>query len=140
MAFFAAVLVAAILASIAGTQSVLNEVQGFGLNISLPERLAFTLDDIAGVGPALFVIIGASFLVAFVIASLANRKLGGNRAVWFMLAGFTSVPVTLLLLRLNMGVSVFAAARSFSGLLMVALCCLFGAWVFVFLTRNEGAG
>jgi hypothetical protein len=137
LVFLGAVLFSTVLASTVGTQLVLSEIQGFGLDITLRERLLFTLHDMIGFGPTLSILIGVTFLIAFLIAALALRKLGGNRIYWYMAAGFTSLPLTLLLIRLVMGVSVFAASRTLAGILLVALCALSGGWLFARLTNKE---
>jgi hypothetical protein len=136
LVFFVAVLLSTVLASTVGTQLVLSEIRGFGLETTLQERLVFTLHDMTGFGPSLYVLIGVTFLIAFLFAALAMRMLGGNRIYWYMAAGFSSLPLALLLIRLIMGVSVFAASRTLSGILLVALCGMCGGWLFERMTRK----
>ena len=79
-----------------------------------------------------------SFAVAFLIAFLGHRRLGGNRIAWYMAAGLTSFPATIMLLRIVMGVNVVAAARHLPGLIILSLCCMLGGWAFGWLTGRFG--
>jgi len=134
--FVVAILVTFLLASITGTQLVLADILRFGLAVPLSDRFSATLHDIVGLAPALSVLITAAFLIAFVIAALCRRFLGGNRTYWYLAAGFTSLPATLMLIKSIMGGTLFAAARTGLGMFLFALCGLLGGWVFARLTQK----
>ena len=136
-AFILAVLITFLLSSVIGTQLVLMDVKDFGLDVSSSQRLSSTLHDIIGLAPALSILISTAFLVAFAVAALCNRFLGGNRYYRYTLAGFTCLPVTLLLIKYIMGATLFAAARTGYGMFLVSLCGLLGGWVFARLTQPE---
>ncbi len=139
MIFIFSALVTFLLASIGGTQIVLAEIQGFGLDVSLSDRFAASFHDMLGLAPVLFVLISAALLVAFTVAALGKRFLGGKRTFWYLAAGFASLPATLVLIKSIMGVTVFAAARTGFGLSLVALCGLVGGFLFSRLTQQGGS-
>ena len=126
-----------LLASVVGTQIVLADIQSFGLEVSFGDRVSATFHDIAGLAPTLIALIGATFLVAFVIAALCKRYLGGKRTYWYLAAGFTSIPAALWLIKSIMGVTLFAAARTGPGMLLIAICGLVGASLFIRLTQKR---
>lgn len=134
LAFIIAVLLTFLLTSIAGTQIVLMDIQSFGLEIPLSDRISATLHDIVGLAPTLSVLIAVALLIAFVVAALGNRFLGGKRSYWYLVAGFTSLPITMILIKLIMGGDLFAAAGTGFGMFIIALCGLSGGDLFARLT------
>ena len=138
--FVGTVVDTAILVSIVATQLVLADIAGFGVDISMGDRLMATVHDLLNFGPTLLVLIGVSFAVAFLVAFLAHRRFGGNRTTWYMVAGLTSFPAMIFLLRAAMGVTLIAAARNLTGLILLSLCCMAGGWAFAWLTSRFGNG
>lgn len=136
--FIFSVIITTLLASVAGTQIVLSDVTSFGLEVSYSDRVSATIHDIVGLGPILSILITAAFLAAFLVAALCGKFLGGNRTYWYLVAGFTSIPATLTLIKELMGGTLFAAARSGSGMFLIALCGLAGSYLFTRLTRKKG--
>jgi len=139
LAFIVAVATSHVLTSIAGTQFVLSNIRGYGLTVSLSDRLATTLHDIHGLVPTLPILIGVTFLVAFTVAALGYRFLHGERKYWYAAAGFTSLPLTMMLIKLSMGATPFAAAGTVTGMLLIALCGVAGACLFARLTLKKDA-
>jgi len=137
LAFIAAVAVAYLLISIMGTQFVLADVETYGLVVSLTDRLAATLHDIYGLVPVLLILVSTTFFIAFIIASICKQFIGGQRRYWFLVAGFVSLPVTMKLVKLAMGVTPFAMAGTAFGLLLIALSGLAGSWVYVRLSQVQ---
>lgn len=138
--YFAAVICAVFLVSIVSTQLVLADIQGFGLEVSLRDRLQATAHDLLGLAVPLLLLIGLSFIVSFVIAYNLHRFLGGNRTLWYTAAGFTSVPVALLLIKYFMGGMLLASARTSPGMFLIACCSMAGGWLFAYLSsayRNK---
>ena len=133
--FFVAVLATFLLASIVGTQLVLADIQRFGLVVSLSDRVSATTHDIAGLVTMLPILISVTFLLAFIIAESGRRITSGKRIYWYTAAGLTSLPASLTLIKTLMGGTVFAAARTGSGMLLIALCGLFGGWLFARLVN-----
>lgn len=137
LAFILAIATSHVLTSIVGTQFVLSDIRGYGLTVSLSDRLAATLHDIYGLVPILPMLIGATYLVAFIMAALGHRFLHGERSIWYMAAGFTSLPLTMKLIKFTMGVTPFAAAGTVPGMLLIALCGVAGASLFARLTLKK---
>ena len=134
--FIVTVLATFLLVSIIGTQLVLADILSFGLAVSLSDRVSATLHDIGGLATMLPILISVTFLLAFVIAETARRVLNGKRNYWYMVAGMTSLPASLVLIKTLMGGTVFAAARTGAGMLLIALCGLFGGWLFARLLQK----
>jgi hypothetical protein len=136
--FLLSVLVATILTCVSSTQLILADVQSFGLDVSFTDRLISTGKDLIGLGPSLFILISPGFLIAFIIAKYASQFIGGNQKLWFMLAGFASFPTTLLIIKLFLGVTILASARTSTGLLIAGCCGLVGGYLFGLLcTKKE---
>lgn len=134
--FIVAVLATFLLASMLGTQLVLADILSFGLVVSLSDRVSATIHDIAGLATMLPLLISVTFLLAFIIAESGRRILTGKRTYWYMAAGLTSLPAALTLIKTLMGGTVFAAARTGSGMLLFALCGLIGGWLFARLVNR----
>jgi len=139
LSYLVATVVAYLLTSAMGTQFVLADIKSYGLVVSLSDRVAATLHDIAGLVPVLLILVSATYLVAFIIAALGHRFMGGSRLYWFLVAGFTSLPATMMLMKSTMGITPFAPAGTNFGLFLIALCGLAGAWVYARLTQNKEA-
>lgn len=136
--FFSAVMLTLLLTTVVGTQLVLSDIADFGINVHWSTRVTATGHDLIGLAPVMAALIGAAFVVAFGVAAMCHRFIGGNRTGWYLAAGFTAVPVTLLLIKLTMGVTLFAAARSDLGMFLTALCGVAGACLFARLTQPGG--
>jgi hypothetical protein len=137
LAFIFAVLICSLLTSIIGTQLVLADIMSFGLDVSFTDRVSATTHDIVGLAPVLSILITTTLFIAFLVAAGCNRYLGGNRTYWYLAAGFVSLPASLILIKLFMGATLFAAARSGTGMLLFALCGLVGGGVFARLTQKK---
>ncbi len=134
--FLIAVVDAAILTSIVSTQLVLADVTSFGLTVSFGDRLQTTLYDLLGLAVPLLLLIGLCFLIAFFIARHAIRIVGGSKTIWYMAAGFVSVPAGIIVIKFFMGGTLLASARTPLGMLLVACCCMAGGWVYAYLTAR----
>lgn len=128
-----------ILVSVVSTQLVLADVSSFGLVVTMGDRLSTTVRDLLGVGPALLILIGCSYLVALPVAHFLHRRIGGQRLWWFLAAGFTSLPTAIILIKLAMGGTLLASARTPLGMFLVALCSMAGAWIFVWMSDRFGS-
>ncbi len=135
--FVLTVLATFLLTSAVGTQLVLSDIKSFGLAVSLSDRVSATIHDITGLVTVLPLLISAAFLVAFIIAALGKRFLAGHRSNWYMAAGLISLPASLMLVKSLLGGTPFAAARTDFGMVLMALCGLFGGWLFARLTQKR---
>ena len=137
--YLAAVLAAHVLSTVTGAQIILAEIQGFGLEVSLADRISASFHDVISLATTLPLLIAPAFLVGFVIAWAGARFVGGRRDLWVMAAGLSSLPAGLLVLRSMLGAAPFAAARTGTGLVLMALCGLAGGWVYARMTREGPA-
>lgn len=128
-AFMAAVIATALLMSIFSTQIVIGLLSSVGAKVALGERISMTLADLKllqlGVP-----IVAACFAVAFPIARLGYRKIGGARTFWFCCAGACSVLSVWLLAELALQLMPLAGARTTFGLVLQGLAGLIGGFVF----------
>ena len=135
-AFLPAVLVAYLLASIRFTQAILTTVQGFGLEVSLTQRLAATGHDIVGMASSYLLLLSVAFLIALPVAAGLTRLLPSRRALLFTLAGFVAVVTLHVTLKLLLGVSGIAVTRTLAGLLGQGLAGALGGYVYHRLSRK----
>ena len=134
LAFLVAVVVTHVLMSATGTQFVLADVASFGLNVSFADRMAATVHDIRGLVPMVPMVIGATFLIAFIVAALCSRFVGGSRVYWYLAAGFTSVPLAMIVIKKVLGGTMYAPAGTGFGLFVIGLCGLAGGYAFARMT------
>lgn len=137
--FLLAVFVTATLVSIVATQLVLADIQGFGIPVTLAERMSATVHDLLGLGPTLLVLFTPTMAVAFGIAYVANKRFPSSargRSLWYCASGFTSLPAVIYLIRIAMGATLLAAARTPTGMLLLAALGLIGGWIFALLTAS----
>ena len=127
--------VTTLLCSLISSYFVLAGLAAVGVDISLDDRLAMTLHDL-GIFTTLLLVVSASFLIGFMVATLASRWLGGKRLIWLLAAGFSAVICALLLLEVAFQLMPIAGARSTAGLISMGLAGLLGAYVFAHFTRN----
>mgnify|MGYP003121371637 FL=1 len=137
-AFLPAVLVAYLLASVIFTQTILATVHGFGLDVSLAQRLAATGHDILGMASSYLPLLLVALLIALPVAAGLTRLLPTKRGLLFTLAGFTAVVTLHVTLKLVLGVSGIAVTRTVAGLVGQGLAGALGGYVYHYLSRKPG--
>jgi hypothetical protein len=89
---------------------------------------------------AIFQILGiattACLLPGFLLAGLCHRFIGGNRKLWFVIAGASALITLLLVMSALMQLMPIAGARSNFGLFTQALAGASGGWLFARLTEK----
>lgn len=131
LAFLAAVVVTEVTAAIVQTQFVLAALTDLGVEISMSERVATTLHDIAGLMEIYMPVIAIGFFIAFGVAALVVRYLlPGWAAIGYPLAGLTAITATLVIMAFMFDVAPIAGARSVPGVIGQALAGALGGWVF----------
>jgi hypothetical protein len=130
LAWFIASLFAYLLASLVATQSVVSQLAGMGIPISLGERLQMSARDLVGMVQMFLPLIAAGFLVALSVAGLLGRYRPDWRAFLFPLAGFVALVSIHLALEWAFDISLIAVARSTTGLLLQGLAGAAGGWLF----------
>ncbi len=138
--FFAAVIVAIILGSIASTHFVLAALSDLGVDIPFGDRVSMTLQDIVGIAPLYGSIIGAGLLVAFVAAIFVSKLAPNLRWFVYLVAGGTAVGVTLVTLQTVFGgIMPISGARSTAGFLSQIAVGAIAGYVFARLTGDPEA-
>lgn len=137
-AFAVAVLVMAVAGTVAQTQFVLSALREIGAPVSVSDRLAMTLADIAGFAPLYAAVIAVGFLVAFGAGALLLRRIRLPRMAVFAVAGAACVTLMLLLMReVFFGIQFIAGARSAAGFAVQVVCgALAGAAFAALLPRS----
>jgi len=134
--FISTVIATTLLISIVSSQIILADLQSFGLEISFNKRLCVAANDIVGLGPILMLMLGLSFLVAFPIAKYAHKFLGGNNMIWTIIAGFSSFPTTLFIIKYFIGITILSSARTSTGMILIAICCALGGYLYSILNSK----
>jgi hypothetical protein len=137
IAFVAAALVTAILASVFSTQVVIAGLQGIDVEVPFATRVAMTLSDLPIL--AMFVPAAAAcFLPGFLIASLLAARTPLPRTFWFVLAGASAFLVELKIIEGVLGLMPIGGARSAIGLVLQSIAGATGGWVFARLSQPQG--
>ncbi len=113
-----------VVASVSHSQAVLYRLTALGIEIPLAVRLQSTWNDLVGLSPAYWPIIGVGLAIALPCAGWLSGRWPSLRLGLFMLAGFTAMAAILLSMQPIMEITVVAGARGALGMLAQ---CLSGA-------------
>lgn len=138
LAYLAAVATTYVLAALASTQSVLDNVRELGLPVPPGERLAASLHDLAGMSTSFLPLIALALLAGFVAAGALARRYAGLRWWLYVLAGACAMWVLHAALKLAFDITPVAAARSVAGLVVQAGAGAAGGALFAALKRPAG--
>jgi hypothetical protein len=138
-AFFPAVLIAYVLASVLFTQTILATVQSFGLDVTLADRLAATWHDIMGMASSYLLLMLVAFILGLPVAAGLTRLMPGQRALLFALAGFVAVVALHVIMKAVLGVSGVAVTRSLAGLIGQGLAGAIGGYCYHRLSKPVAA-
>ncbi len=128
------------------TQFVIERVVALGVSVSMSQRLDWTLADLIGMNDftapseLLPVIMWIAFLVAFLVASILTRLIGGLRVWVFMTAGFCSVVAVLFVFKAVFGIMPIAGARGLAAMLTHGLAGIVAGFLFSTLTPSVKRG
>jgi len=136
-AWLFAVAVAYVLSAATATQYVIAQLSGMGVAVTLGERAAMTVQDIAGMAGMFLPMVAFALLIAFMTAALLCRWLSRWRLPLYGLAGAVAVACIHLGLHLAFGITPVAIARSTGGLLLQALAGAAGGFTYLFLIRRQ---
>lgn len=134
-AFLLALLAATLVASAAQSLVNLSVLSGLGLPLSAMIHLQTVVHDWRHFAPTVAVLLGASFLPAFLVAGLLARWLPRARPWLFPLAGAAAVATMLWLMRELVGVTPISATRFPFGFGLFCLAGAFAGWLFATLLR-----
>lgn len=134
-AFLAAVLSTSVLASVLSTQFVLALLGDLNIDVSFADRVAMTWADF-GILPAMGMAVAACFLIGFPVAGLLASRVGGDRRLWFALAGCSALLVELAIMRSTLGLMPISGARTTAGFIAQGAAGAAGGWLFAALTTG----
>ncbi len=141
IAFIAAWLATFVLASLAHSQMVLNELQALGINISAGLRFESSLNDMLGLAPAYGAVILIALLLGFSVTGfLFKRAAKQNKTLSFWLypiSGFVAILVVHILMHPLLDITLIAGARTTLGLILQCLAGLVGGLIFVKLKSTK---
>jgi hypothetical protein len=137
LAWLLAVAVAYVLASVTATQSVIGSLARMGVDVPFGDRLAMTLQDLAGMANMFLPMVAFALLVAFMTAALLCRRLGRWRLALYALAGATALVMIHVVLQLAFGLTPIAVARTAGGLAMQGLAGAAGGICYILLVRRQ---
>jgi hypothetical protein len=136
-AFFPAVLLAYVLASVLATQSNLGHLQMLGMEVGLADRADATFHDIIGMASSYLLLILVAFVLGLPVAAGLARLMPGQRALLYALAGFTAIVVLHLIMKAVLGISGIAATRTTAGLIGQGAAGAIGGLCFHWLSRSR---
>jgi len=136
-AFFPAVLLAYVLASMLATQSNLGNVEMLGMDVGLADRAGATFHDIIGMSSSYLLLILIAFVLGLPVAAGLTKLLPGQRAVLYALAGFTAIVALHVIMKAALGVSGIAATRTLAGLVAQGAAGAVGGLCFHWLSRTR---
>jgi hypothetical protein len=137
IAWLAAVIVTAGLGSVVQTQLNIARIVELGTPVGIGERLETTLQDLAGFAPLWAIIVAAGLLVALLVAGALSRRWPGLTVPLHVLAGLAAPAVALLAMEAMMPVTVVAAARTWTGLILMSAPGALGGWLYVVLLQRQ---
>lgn len=130
LAWLLAAAVTAVAGSVVQTQFNLAAIAALGAPVPLGTRLHVTAHDLVNFAPTFGLIGAAGFLVAFPVAALLARRRPEHRISLYTLAGAAAIAAAIGLMDLMLPVTVIGAARSWAGILSLALAGALGGWCF----------
>ncbi|MFT6288668.1 MAG: hypothetical protein ACJA09_003432 [Alcanivorax sp.] len=139
-AFFPAVVLAYVLASILFTQTILCAVQRMGLEVSAGIRLATTVEDLIGMSSSYLLLILVAFILGLPVAAGLTRLLPTHRALLFTLAGFVAIVAIHMVMKAVLGISGIAATRTLTGLLAQGVAGAVGGYCYHLLSLPRQSG
>jgi len=123
------IVAAFLLGSMLGTQVVLASVQSMGLEVSWAARVDATLDDLLGLSATLLPVMALVLAVVWGLYDVITTRMRSPRGPYhYALVGGLCILALHPLLGAVLDVDVFAATRSWFGLLTQAIAGAFGGW------------
>lgn len=136
-AFFPAVILTYVVASILSTQIILGNLQGMGVDVSTMVRLGTTFHDLVGLTSSYLVLILVAFVLGMPVAAGLTKLMPSYRLTLFVLAGFVAIVALHLIMKAVLGLSGIAATRTMAGLLSQGLAGAAGGYLYYRLSRTR---
>lgn len=137
-AYFAAVLVTFVLASIFATQFIMGNLQDMGMTVTFSDRFSATLHDIEGLSGIYLPLIAISFIISLPVAAGVIKFAPNMRLIGYVLAGAVGLVALHLIMKAALGLTGIAATRTVMGLLSQGLAGAIGGYLFYWLTGMLG--
>jgi len=134
-AFFPAVLLTYVLASLFSTQIILGNLQTLGVDVSTMVRLGTSFHDLVGLTSSYLVLILVAFVLGLPVAAGLTRLMPAHRLFLFVLAGFVAIVALHLIMKAVLGLSGIAATRTLFGLLSQGVAGAAGGYLYYRLSR-----
>jgi hypothetical protein len=134
-AFFPAVILTYVVASILSTQIVLGNLQAMGVEVSGMVRLSTTFHDLVGLSSSYLLLIFIALVLGLPVAAGLTRLMPAYRPTLFALAGFVAIVVLHLIMKAVLGLSGIAATRTLTGLLAQGLAGIAGGYLYYRLSK-----
>jgi hypothetical protein len=140
LGWLAAVVATAITGSLVQSQFALAAIERIHAPVAWPDRLAVFGHDLVHFAPLWGMISALGLLLAFLVAGWLGARRPGWRSTLFPLAGFVAVLTALLVMQAMLPVTVIAAARSASGILLLGLGGALGGAVYLAIVPYRQKG
>ena len=139
--YIGAVVVAHIFGAAAAAQHVISQFEQMAGEVGVVERLRWTFGDIVGMatGGIYPVAIAVALLLAFAVAGLIIRRVGGLRTLGFVLAGAAGMLMMHVILNSVAEINPVAATRGSLGLGLQAVAGALAGAAYVWLHPDRTA-
>jgi hypothetical protein len=138
-AFFPAVILTYVVASILSTQIILGNLKAMGVEVSGMVRLSTTFHDLVGLSSSYLLLILVAFVLGLPVAAGLTRLMPAYRPTLFALAGFVAVVALHLIMKAVLGLSGIAATRTLTGLLAQGLAGIAGGYLYYRLSKPSSS-
>ncbi len=139
LAWMVAVLVAAGLGSIIQSQFNLAALGRLGFPVAPGERLAVSLHDLGSFAPLYAILVAIALAIGLAVSGTLARFWPRRRSGLHALAGLCALAALFALMNQLLPATLIAAARSGTGLGLMALAGGAAGWVFARLARPDAA-
>ncbi len=129
-AFVLAALITYGVAAVAASQSAINAIVALGLPVTMTQRWLTTSHDLVGMSSIYLPVLSIGLAIALAVASAMVRRWPSARWGLMACAGFVSVLVVNIALKMAFDITPIAASRTFSGLLVQGLAGFLGGAFF----------
>ncbi len=136
-AFFPAVLLTYVLASVFSTQLILGNLQSMGVEVSAMVRMGTTFHDLLGLTSSYLVLILLAFVIGLPVAAGLARFMPSHRLILFVLAGFVAIVSLHIIMKAVLGLNGIAAARTLSGLVAQGVAGAIGGYLYFRLSSQK---
>ncbi len=137
LAWLAAVAVVTLLGSVVQTQFNLARITGLDVAVPWSMRIETTLFDLAHFAPVWAAIMALAMVIGLPIAGLLAWRWQAFRQMLYPLAGFVAVLAALLVMDAMLPVTPVGAARTWIGLISMALPGALAGWTYYVLLSSK---